>query len=201
MNGNNKFDPSAYRILMLTKPSTSWGSVNVAFVLDSISTEIYTSYGGNEFYNLSENDVPDRNPNIFDMWWGKTILVWESFVNNHWQLMASIGQYATSGVENDKTPIPNRVALSPGYPNPFNGSTLIRYNVPNPMHVKLTILDVLGRKIETLADTDVPGGERTITWSPRNLASGVYLVRLEAGSIQSPNRVAFVKTQKLIYQK
>jgi hypothetical protein len=202
MSDYNQSEPSIHYVLQITKASNDSPPLIMAFVMDSISTEIYATNGWwYDFINLSQNGVPDRNPQIFEVYWGKVILVWESFVNNHWQLMASEAYYFIGAVDGNETSFPDQAELLPCYPNPFNGSTMIRYALPNPTHVRLTILDLLGREIDTLVNADQPSGTKTVAWTPRNLASGIYLIRIEAGPPAETGKTCFVKTRKLIFQK
>jgi hypothetical protein len=89
--------------------------------------------------------------------------------------------------------IPDRMTLSQNYPNPFNPSTTIRFGLAQQGFVTLSIFDLLGREIETLVSGVRSTGEYEVTWTAKDLPSGIYLVRLEAG--------ASVQTKKLILQK
>ena len=64
------------------------------------------------------------------------------------------------------------------YPNPFNPTTVIKYEVPKETHVTITIYDVLGRKVETLVDGIETAGIHEVTYDGSRLASGVYFYRL-----------------------
>ncbi len=78
------------------------------------------------------------------------------------------------------------VWLSAGSPNPFNPSTEIRFSLPEPGIVSLAIYDMQGRRVRALIDGDSrPAGAQAVRWDGTNedgtrLASGLYLVRLEA---------------------
>jgi subtilisin-like proprotein convertase family protein len=77
-------------------------------------------------------------------------------------------------------------ALLGGYPNPFNSSTTVRYRMPREATVNLTLYNTLGQEVRTLISGPVPAGEHVAVWDGRdahgaNAATGMYLVRLEAG--------------------
>jgi hypothetical protein len=101
--------------------------------------------------------------------------------------------------ENAEHVIPDRFDLLPGAPNPFNPSTRIRFEVPVPgAEVALEVFDVQGRRIQTLTRGYRPPGEHMVIWDGRDhrggrVATGVYFVRMRAGS--------FTKTQKLVLLK
>jgi hypothetical protein len=73
---------------------------------------------------------------------------------------------------------PERLALHRNYPNPFTNATTIRYELPSKAPVQLNVYDVRGRRVAALVDEEQPSGAKEITWTPRGLASGVYLIRL-----------------------
>ena len=82
--------------------------------------------------------------------------------------------------------VPRELSLAAPYPNPFNSAATIRYELPQPSHINLSIYDLSGRLVETLADGEVEAGEHEITWQAEGMAAGVYLVRMKIG-ITSPN--------------
>jgi len=88
--------------------------------------------------------------------------------------------------------------LEQNYPNPFNPETAISYHLPDACHVTLKIYNLLGQQIKTLVDHDAPAGSHTIRWDGKdehghNLASGIYLYRLEAGSYVASKKLALVR--------
>ena len=89
--------------------------------------------------------------------------------------------------------IPLEYSLNPAYPNPFNPSTNISYLLPENGEIIISIYDINGRKIETLLQTNQAAGNYTINWNAKDLASGLYFVKLDADE--------YVKTQKLLLVK
>jgi hypothetical protein len=82
--------------------------------------------------------------------------------------------------------LPEGIRLEPGYPNPFNPSTVIPFSLSRPAHVTLSVFDVGGRRVTTLLDRICGPGRHEAAWNGTNdrgiaLPSGVYLVRLAAG--------------------
>ncbi len=87
----------------------------------------------------------------------------------------------TSG--NEKVPAAGRVNLSQNFPNPFNPSTSIEFNVPRPMHVRIEIYGVRGRLVKRILDERVERGQHEVKWEGRDsqgrpVASGLYFCRL-----------------------
>ena len=87
--------------------------------------------------------------------------------------------------------------LFQNYPNPFNNSTMIEYQLSSAAFVSLTIHDMLGQKVATLATERKTAGTHSITWNAEGLTSGVYISRLKA---KSKDQKA-VLTRKLVVLK
>lgn len=98
-----------------------------------------------------------------------------------------------TGVSDDADGLPAFHELFQNTPNPFNPSTTIRFALPVQSRVRLTVFDVLGRRVALLVDRVVAPGYHTELLDATGLASGVYFYRLEAG--------AFVQTRKLVVLK
>ncbi len=88
---------------------------------------------------------------------------------------------------------PLRFALKPCFPNPFNPQTTIEYHLAKSTRVLLQVFDAQGKLISTLENNFQKAGKHTLRFNGARLSSGIYLVRLKAGS--------FVQTQKIILLK
>jgi len=75
--------------------------------------------------------------------------------------------------------LPVQLALRQNYPNPFNPSTSITFELNNPQHVTLNVYDIQGQYITTLLDGERAAGQHHVTFDAGDLASGMYLYRLE----------------------
>jgi len=90
-------------------------------------------------------------------------------------------------IEDHKKPLlPDQLVLYPNYPNPFNPSTTIEYELPKSGPVRLTIYNLLGQKVRTLLNARQNAGRHHVVWDGcdetcRPVSSGVYYYRLEAG--------------------
>ncbi len=79
------------------------------------------------------------------------------------------------------------------YPNPFNPSTTIRFELPSFSFTRLTVYDVLGRYVDTLVEGTLPAGAHDIQWTPSGLASGIYIIRLQAAGESAARCVVLIK--------
>lgn len=74
-----------------------------------------------------------------------------------------------------------RLVIDGVYPNPAQGMAAVSFSLPSESPVRLAIYDVLGREMVTLVDGSFPAGMHDVRWDATGVASGVYVVRLEAG--------------------
>lgn len=89
--------------------------------------------------------------------------------------------------------LPTVYKLYNNYPNPFNPSTTIKYDVPKNSFVKLTIFDILGREVDKLVNQDMQPGRYDVQWDAKSYASGTYLYKLEAGDFVEIKKMILVK--------
>ncbi|HEX6981940.1 MAG TPA: T9SS type A sorting domain-containing protein [Balneolaceae bacterium] len=79
-----------------------------------------------------------------------------------------------------KVAAPSKFKLLQNYPNPFNPTTTIEYLLPAEMKVKVTIYNILGRKVATLVDETQEAGRQELHWNADGMASGLYIYRVIA---------------------
>jgi len=89
--------------------------------------------------------------------------------------------------------VPDGYSLGSNYPNPFNPSTTISFTIAQPEHVSLTVYDALGREVAKVVDADLGAGTHTASFDGRNLASGMYVYRIQAGSFLAEKKMQLVK--------
>lgn len=89
--------------------------------------------------------------------------------------------------------VPTEFALGGNYPNPFNASTVIAYQLPTSSHVTLEVFNLLGRRVTTLVDEKQEAGYRSIVWNASEISSGLYFYKLTAGEFTETRRMMLVK--------
>lgn len=98
----------------------------------------------------------------------------------------------------DSPNIPKEFSLSQNYPNPFNPKTNIKYGLKHDVQVKITVYDIMGRVVKTLVDEYQTAGYKSVIWdgtngSNREISSGVYFYKIEAGSFVSTKKMLLLK--------
>lgn len=110
-------------------------------------------------------------------------------------------QEGTTGVDSSESSIPTGILLGQNFPNPFNPTTTITYELPAPVDVTLSVLDVLGREVSVLVDVRESAGVHEVKFDGGALSGGVYFYRLSTAdpSVRSGRR--FTQTKRLVLLK
>lgn len=102
--------------------------------------------------------------------------------------------YTSSEREGPVSETPGSFNLEQNFPNPFNPTTQIRYDVPEASAVKLEVYDMLGRRVAVLVNNENhPSGSHTVTFDAANLSSGVYMARMTSGSKSMIRKMTLIK--------
>ncbi|MCW8805244.1 MAG: YCF48-related protein [Ignavibacteriaceae bacterium] len=88
---------------------------------------------------------------------------------------------------------PNSYDLSQNYPNPFNPATKIKYSVPVEGLVNIAVFNILGEKVADLVNSVQKAGNYELTFNATNLASGMYIYRMESGNYVSIKKMMILK--------
>jgi gluconolactonase len=101
----------------------------------------------------------------------------------------------TTGIKNEGYLQPDSYKLYGNYPNPFNPSTMINYQLPTTNHVTLKIYDTIGREIATLVNEVKEAGLYNVQLSmnTEQLSSGIYFYRLKAGNFSATKKLVLLK--------
>jgi hypothetical protein len=93
----------------------------------------------------------------------------------------------------EDTQMPNEYSLSQNYPNPFNPSTVITYALPQAGYVTLTVFNLLGEKVATLANENMSAGTHSVEFNGSDLTSGLYIYSIVSNG--------FVHSRKMVLMK
>ncbi len=109
---------------------------------------------------------------------------------------------ANQTVRRNGDPVSRSFALFPNYPNPFNPSTTIRFNVPDlnksSIYLNLSVFNVTGQKVATLYDGEITGGSYDIEWNGKDdngnpVPSGIYIYHLRSDVFQKSHKMILVR--------
>ena len=118
--------------------------------------------------------------------------LWQNFVSDGW--VTDTSECEELGLV-QHSEIPNHFQLHPPYPNPFNPTTTIRFDIGEKITnmASLQIYDITGRLVETLVDGNYKVGEHEFIWDASKIASGVYFVELVSGQNRSMQKLVLLK--------
>jgi hypothetical protein len=171
-------DLAKYAVFRSTSPiSDVTGLSPYAFTSDTSYTDGALPPSGNLYYVIKAQDI-------------------------HGNLSGPSAQiiYAVTGVKMGEKGMPVVYRLYPNYPNPFNPTTQIVYDLPSASFVRLTVYNTLGQVVTQLVNGIESPGTKTHLWDGSNAASGVYIYRIEASSIGDAGK-NFTQTEKMILIK
>ena len=89
--------------------------------------------------------------------------------------------------------IPEKFDLQNNYPNPFNPSTIIRFDVARSQNVKISVFDITGRLTETLVNEGLQPGSYEATFSGSNYSSGIYYYKMETKDYVMTKKMLLIK--------
>jgi hypothetical protein len=107
-------------------------------------------------------------------------------------LLIKVAPEVTS-IDDEPHTFTNYYRLHQNYPNPFNPNTTIEFDLPKTSEVTLKVFNILGEEVAAPVSHRLSAGSYSYEWDARNLASGVYMYRLQAGE--------YVETRKMILMR
>jgi len=95
--------------------------------------------------------------------------------------------------EEEAGSIPTSFVLKGNYPNPFNLSTSIAFELPQAERVTLEVYNLSGEKVQTVLDDHLPAGPNSVSWDAEGLASGIYYYKLSTSGESQVARMMLLK--------
>ena len=98
----------------------------------------------------------------------------------------------------DNSAIPTEFKLHENYPNPFNPSTNIKFDIPENGLVSLIVYDLMGHKVTELVNTNMNSGFHNVSWNGTDnfgntVSTGVYIYQLKTGNYSNTQKMLFIK--------
>jgi endonuclease/exonuclease/phosphatase family metal-dependent hydrolase len=147
-------------------------------------------------------DHIEINKDLFDFYIDQSIDIHQpDYINNylsstsdHFPVKAlfDFNQTPTS-ISERVDELPSEIILEQNFPNPFNPSTIIRYQLNEAVHVQLDVFDMLGRKVATLVNGRVSAGSHEAEFDASKLSTGMYIYRLQAGGKVFTRQMMMIK--------
>jgi PKD repeat protein len=125
--------------------------------------------------------------------------IWRAWAYNTVDSVASFNSFLvtfvriTIGIRQISSEIPKVSKLYSNYPNPFNPSTTIKFDLSKTQNVKIIIYDILGKEVSILADDVFKSGSYQINWNASDYSSGIYFYRMETPDYRETRRMILLK--------
>ena len=115
-----------------------------------------------------------------------------------WQLQAFSEltfhyRQTSSGIDQQRLPVPTEAVLQQNYPNPFNPTTTIPFSVSSGTRTTLAVYDILGREVARPVDEWKDPGEYHVQFDASGLASGMYICRFTAGAVNLTTKMVLMR--------
>jgi hypothetical protein len=156
-----------------------------------------TPIGTNNLFSV--NCIVNNEANLNDLVTVSTdvILQVDKWGNNGVPFMNGTGTILIDGtLSNDNSKILSQsFILNNIYPNPFNNSTLIDFELGEGYKdkIKITFFDIRGRVVETINNSILKAGYNSLTWNASNLSNGIYFMELKANDKRTINKITLLK--------
>ncbi len=164
-----------------------WGESNI-----SVDPLCVNRHSGD--FQLTDDSPCIDSGTAFFVWHGSTIV--NLSPDEYFGDAPDMGafEYKPNGVSRD--PLAHQLtsfSLSSPFPNPFNATTHIGFNLPAAGNVSLAVYDLAGREVARLTDGVQVAGRHEAVWTADGVSSGVYVVKLAAGEFKSTHKIVLIR--------
>lgn len=203
-NDNGTIAPTAALSAMPYTPTESISAFKNFYF--KYGSKLWGPYGFGDAFNVQQNWYDnsylaiDEGP-IVDMIENyRSQLLWNNFMANPeiQPMLDSIGFVSDiTGIQKENS-VPKEFILEGNYPNPFNPSTIIKFQLPKNEMVEISIFNMLGQKISQLVNKELPSGENEIIWNGKNsynqqVPSGIYIYSLKTDGKDYSRKMVLLK--------
>ncbi len=151
---------------------------------NKIWDRIYSTNNEDRAYDIDQTS--DNGFIVTGMWNYRSNLHYSDFI------LMRIGPDATS-VSSENPVTPQKFRLMQNYPNPFNPLTTIQFALPKASNVNITVFNIRGELVAILKNQKLPAGYHQVVFDATNVASGVYIYRIQAGEFHQVRKMMLIK--------
>jgi len=176
------------RELLFRENSGSIGAISECGPILWPTFTMVQQFWASQFYNPEIKSITNVIDSVY------LLDLFERKITNYWgDPSLKLKFDPTVSVSETENEIPNNYVLHSNYPNPFNASTTIKYQIPFQSNVTLKLYDILGREVSILVDEQKPAGRYEARFTDNNLTSGIYFYTLRAGNYTQTKKMILLK--------
>ncbi|MFZ1288644.1 MAG: carbohydrate binding domain-containing protein [Melioribacteraceae bacterium] len=198
MSGNEMWESAPFEL-----KNTDWSHVGVKFKADTLEGFRYLGNNPDEPIWSSDigtdeqlyGDIANIDQLRFYIREPETTNIEQTVIIDKLEGVDEFSQnIVITDVKNDrKNNLPNHYELMQNYPNPFNPTTKIKFSLKNSEFVSLKVYNMLGQEVSTILNESKKAGQYIVDFIGANLASGMYVYQLRAGSFVSARKMMLIK--------
>ena len=167
---------------------------NINDIISTMEIDIFDNYTG-ETINL--NSIGTTGLHNFEIFESGSFPYQSSSINSQYPSLVNprfqiILNHSNIKIDNEPE-FPNRLSVNKVYPNPFNPSLKVEIEVENASEIKLTIFNLNGTSVETRNVSFFESGVHEIVWAPGQIASGVYILKIDSKRHSFTEKITFIK--------
>src|SRR5690606_31395505 len=148
-------------------------------------------------YQLSNFPVDYLYTHWVKIYEDKVISTWSDERTGNFDVFCNVRSFtnpdSTVRINQISSEVPEEYKLYRNYPNPFNPSTNIRFDISKTSDVKLSVYDITGREVSVLVNEKLLSGSYEFTFNSTGLSSGVYIYRIKAADFTQTRKMLLVK--------
>ncbi|MDY0082058.1 MAG: T9SS type A sorting domain-containing protein [Ignavibacteriaceae bacterium] len=171
-----------HKVFDTIQVASFWGSFLPVKIVETTDSSLTTYW---EYWSEEFGLVRQQNSDWFSGGWS---FLWGCYINGQ-----KYGDTVLVSVDDEISDYPDNFNLYQNFPNPFNSSTIIFYEIPSTSFISLIFYDVLGNEVAKLIDEVKPAGRYEVSFNASGLSSGVYFYKVTSGK--------FVETRKMLLMK
>lgn len=147
-----------------------------------------------EEFTLTLNTLNEENDYVLAEDVYESSLIFSHNADGFETIIPVVLRVSPNGVEqNNYDTVPVAAELNSAFPNPFNSVVSIKYALDKSLDISLKIYDISGREVVKLVDGYSDAGFHSVTWQASDYPSGLYLIKMEAGSFSDVRKVMLIR--------
>ncbi len=186
--------PGPDSTVTVVQPQFIWRPASDPDPGDSVRYQLviwYNGKSGRNIYDLQDTSFADkklRDGATLNWTVGSIDLACDTTWSDTFQFHIDVAPVGLA--ENE---IPNTFRLFPSYPNPFNGTTLIPFDLPAAAQVTISIYSITGQRIQQFRQDYHSAGHYSYSWTPAGVSSGIYFIHLSAPGFNATGKCLYLK--------